>query len=56
MIGFHHRVVVVVVVAAAYDQQGGLPTKVDGIITNTYPMERKDDGTFVSIVGLTDKE
>lgn len=34
---------------------GGIPTTLDGIIYKTYPMERQADGTFVSIVGLTDQ-
>ena len=34
---------------------GGIPTTIDGIVTATYKMKREPDGTFVSIVGLTDK-
>jgi len=33
---------------------GGLPTHVEGIVTNVFDMKRDDDGFFVSIVGLTD--
>jgi len=34
---------------------GGIPTTIDGIVTMTFDMKRETDGTFVSIVGLTDK-
>jgi uncharacterized protein (DUF952 family) len=34
---------------------GGIPTTIDGIVYKTYPMKRQPDGTFVSIVGLTDQ-
>lgn len=33
---------------------GGIPTCVEGIVTKTYDMKRESDGTFASIVGLTD--
>jgi hypothetical protein len=35
---------------------GGIPTTLDGIVYKTYPMMRQADGTFVSIVGLTDQD
>ena len=35
---------------------GGIPTTIDGIVTRTFDMKREKDGTFVSIVGLTDNE
>lgn len=35
---------------------GGIPTTIDGIVTRVYEMKRQADGTFVSIVGLTDAE
>jgi uncharacterized protein (DUF952 family) len=34
---------------------GGIPTTIDGIVYKTYAMKRQPDGTFESIVGLTDK-
>jgi mannose-6-phosphate isomerase-like protein (cupin superfamily)/uncharacterized protein (DUF952 family) len=34
---------------------GGIPTCVDGVVTGTFDMKREPDGTFVSIIGLTDK-
>lgn len=34
---------------------GGIPTTIDGIVTETFEMKREADGTFVCIVGLTDK-
>jgi uncharacterized protein (DUF952 family)/mannose-6-phosphate isomerase-like protein (cupin superfamily) len=34
---------------------GGLPTHIKGIVTNVYDMKREADGSFVSIVGLTDQ-
>jgi uncharacterized protein (DUF952 family)/mannose-6-phosphate isomerase-like protein (cupin superfamily) len=34
---------------------GGISTTIDGIVYKTYPMKRQPDGTFVSIVGLTDQ-
>jgi len=33
---------------------GGIPTHIDGVITKVYNMERKDDGTFLCITGLTE--
>lgn len=33
---------------------GGIPTTIEGIVTRSFAMKRTDDGTFVSIVGLTD--
>jgi len=33
---------------------GGIPTHVEGVVTGTFKMTRKDDGTFVSIAGLTE--
>ena len=32
---------------------GGIPTKLEGIVTHVYDMKRDNDGTFLSIVGLT---
>ena len=34
---------------------GGIPTTLDGIVTQVYDMERDEDGTFISIIGLTNK-
>lgn len=31
---------------------GGIPTHVNGVVTNILPMKRDDDGTFLSIEGL----
>jgi hypothetical protein len=32
---------------------GGFPTHMDGIVTNTYPMKRSEDGTFLLIEGIS---
>jgi uncharacterized protein (DUF952 family) len=35
---------------------GGIPSHVEGVVTNTFHMKRDENGNYLSIVGLTDKQ